>query len=64
MPMTSTISEADFAILAKETGLPLSPAQIETLRSVYPMLRGMMDSVSAPMPREAEPGLIFLPEVR
>ena len=62
--MTSPISEAEFAILAKETGLPLSPAQIETLRSVYPVLRGMMDRVSEPMPREAEPGLIFLPEVR
>lgn len=58
------ISEDAFEALAAETGLPLSAEQKATVRSVYPTLKAMMDRVSAPLPREAEPGHIFVPEVR
>jgi hypothetical protein len=62
--MTTSITEDVFETLAAQTGLPLSVAQKETLRAVYPALRAMMDRVSEPLPREAEPALIFVPEVR
>ena len=58
------IGKEAFDALAAQTGLPLSEAQKETLRAVYPTLKTMLDRVSAPLPREAEPGLIFVPEMR
>ncbi len=58
------ITEDAFEVLAAQTGLPLSAEQKATLRAVYPTLRDMMDRVSQPLPREAEPGHIFVPEVR
>jgi len=58
------IGEQDFDVLAAQTGLPLSAAQKATLRAVYPTLRAMMDRVSEPLPREAEPAHVFVPEVR
>ena len=62
--MTPTISVEAFDALAAQTGLPLSDAQKATLLAVYPTLQAMIARVSAPLPREAEPGLIFVPEVR
>jgi len=62
--MTPPISVEAFDTLAAQTGLPLSDAQKATLLAVYPTLQAMIARVSAPLPREAEPGLIFVPEVR
>jgi hypothetical protein len=62
--MTDAISKEDFDVLAAQTGLPLSEAQKATLFAVYPTLQAMLARVTAPMPREAEPSLIFVPEVR
>jgi hypothetical protein len=62
--MPATISEADFDVLVAKTGLPLSAAQRATLREVYPTFQAIIDRVSAPMPREAEPALIFPVEQR
>ena len=62
--MTTPLSAADFEVLAARSGLPLSDAQKATLLSIWPTLRAMLDRISAPLPREAEPGLIFQPEVR
>jgi hypothetical protein len=45
--------------LIARTGLPLNDAQKATLLDVYPMLQAMIDRVTAPLPREAEPALIF-----
>jgi hypothetical protein len=42
----------------------LSEAQKATLLAVYPTWLAMTARVTAPMPRDAEPALIFVPEVR
>ena len=62
--MPEAVSKDAFEVLAARTGLPLSDAQKATLLEVFPTLRSLIDLVTAPMPREAEPSLIFLPEVR
>jgi len=62
--MPSPLSPEAFDVLIAQTGLPLSEAQKATLLAVYPTLQAMIARVTAPMPREAEPGLIFVPEVR
>ena len=60
----STVTTEAFDVLVAQTGLPLSEAQKATLLAVYPTLQAMIELVTAPMPREAEPSLIFVPEVR
>jgi hypothetical protein len=55
----TAISEADFDVLVGKSGLTLSPEQKATMRSVYPTLMALIARVSEPMPREAEPALIF-----
>ena len=52
----------EFEILAARTGLPPSDAQKDTLFAVYPTLEAIIALASSPMPREAEPSLIFRPE--
>ncbi|MGE0224387.1 MAG: hypothetical protein AB7F35_02095 [Acetobacteraceae bacterium] len=59
-----TITKEAFDVLAAQTGLPLSEAQKATLFAIYPTLAGLIERAAAPMPREAEPSLIFVPEVR
>ena len=63
-PTGAPVDAAAFEVLAAQTGLPLSDAQKATLRAVYPTLQALVARVTAPLPREAEPGLIFVPEVR
>ena len=61
--MTPKISEPAFALLAEQTGLPLSEAQRRTLYEAYGMVEAMLAKVNEPLPREAEPALIFVAEV-
>ena len=63
-PIDAPIDDAAFEVLAARTGLPLSDAQKATLLAVYPTLQALVARVTAPLPREAELGLIFVPEVR
>jgi hypothetical protein len=58
------ISMAEFDILVAETGLPLNTAQKQEIHQAYGLLQSMLARVNTPMPREAEPALIFTPEVR
>jgi hypothetical protein len=62
--MKPSISEADFNVLLTHTGLPLSAEQKQALYEPYALVEAMIALVTKPMPREAEPSLIFLPEVR
>jgi hypothetical protein len=62
--MKPSISEAEFEVMAKQTGIPLSAAQKAELYGAYWMLEAMIARVQTPMPREAEPAHIFVPEVR
>lgn len=56
------LSEAAFDTLVTQTGLPLDDAQKAMLRAAYPMLQAMIARVTEPLPREAEPSLIFRAE--
>ena len=57
------MTKEEFDVLVAHTGLPLSDAQKATLLAVYPTLAALIGRVTAPMPREAEPSLIFQAEV-
>ena len=61
--MEASISQSAFAALVAQAGLPLDEAQTRTLYAAYPLLEAMIARVTAPMPREAEPALIFVPEM-
>jgi hypothetical protein len=62
--MKPSISEAEFEIMAAQTGLPLSTEQKATLYDAYWMLEAMIARVNQPMPLDKEPAHIFIPEVR
>ena len=62
--MPASISKSAFDVLVAQTGLPLDDAQKSMLYAAYPLLEQMIARVTAPMPREAEPALIFVPEMR
>ncbi len=62
--MKPSVSEAEFEVMAKQTGLPLSRQQKAALYDAYWMLEAMIDTVNKPMPREIEPAHTFTTEVR
>jgi hypothetical protein len=62
--MATNISADDFKVLADQTGLKLSDAQRATLYEAYGYVEKMAERVRTPRGREAEPALIFVPEVR
>jgi len=62
--MKPSVSEAEFEVMAKQTGLPLSAAQKAEIYGAYWMLEAMIAKVNTPMPREIEPAHMFTPEVR
>ena len=62
--MAMDISRAAFDALYDKSGLTLTDAQKAMLYQVYPLLRGMIDRATAPMPREAEPAVTFRPEMQ
>jgi hypothetical protein len=62
--MKPGISEAAFAAMVEQAGLPLTAAQVKALYEPYGLVEAMVALVNKPLPREAEPSLIFVPEVR
>jgi hypothetical protein len=54
----------EFSKLVDQSGLHLSDAQKSELFAVYPMFRAMVARATPPLSREAEPSVIFVPEVR
>jgi hypothetical protein len=62
--MKPSVSETEFDIMVKQTGLTLSAEQQTTLYDAYWMLEAMIARVNAPMPIEIEPAHMFTPEVR
>ena len=62
--MKPNISEAEFEVLAKQTGLPLSAAQKAEIYGAYGILEALIARVQTPLPREAEPAHMFTAEVR
>ena len=57
------IDRAVFGGMIDRSGLVLSDAQKSVLFEAYPMFRAMIARATAPLPREAEPSVIFVPEV-
>jgi hypothetical protein len=62
--MPPKLTAAEFEVLVTQAGLPLSPAQKHEIHGAYGLLEAMLARVNTPLPREAEPALIFNPEVR
>ncbi|HEX4369142.1 MAG TPA: hypothetical protein VH023_20070 [Rhodopila sp.] len=58
------MDKAEFSTLVDRTGLTLTDDQKSTLFAVYPKFQAMVARATPDMPREAEPALIFQPEVR
>jgi hypothetical protein len=53
-----------FSTLVNRTGLTLTSDQKAALFAVYPMFQAMVARATPPMPRESEPSVIFVPEVK
>ena len=62
--MPPKLTTAEFEVLVAQAGLPLNAAQKLEIHHAYALLEGMLARVNTPLPREAEPALIFTPEVR
>jgi hypothetical protein len=58
------MNKSEFGMLLDQTGLTLTDAQKTELFAVYPMLQAMIARATPPMTREAEPAVIFMPEVK
>jgi hypothetical protein len=54
----------EFSTLVDQSGLRLSDEQKSALFAAYPMFRAMVGRATPTMPREAEPAVIFRPEVK
>ena len=61
--MKPAISEAAFEVQLAQTGLPLSDEQKRALYETYALVEAMVALVTKPLPRDAEPSHIFMPEV-
>ena len=60
MPLTPE----DFGRMLDRTGLCLTDPQKSVLFDAYPMFQAMLVRATAPLPREAEPAVIFDPVIR
>jgi hypothetical protein len=58
------MDKAEFGTLVDRTGLTLTDEQKATLFTVYPMFQAMVARATPTLPREAEPSVIFQPEVK
>ncbi|HEY4173380.1 MAG TPA: hypothetical protein VGM42_10155 [Rhodopila sp.] len=58
------MDKQEFSTLVDRTGLTLTDDQKAALFAFYPKFQAMIARATPPMPREAEPALIFQPEVR
>ena len=53
-----------FSTLMDQSGLKLTDEQKSALFAAYPLFQAMVVRATPPLPREAEPALIFTPEVK
>lgn len=54
----------EFSTLVDQTGLTLTDAQKAVLFGAWPLFQAMVARATPPLPREAEPSVIFQPEVK
>ncbi len=62
--MTAPITQQEFSFMLDRSGLVLTDAQKSVLFQAYPLLQTMIARARPDMPREAEPSVIFTPEVK
>lgn len=58
------MGKEEFGTLVDQSGLTLTDEQKSVLFAAYPMFQAMVARGTPSLPREAEPSLIFVPEVR
>lgn len=58
------IDKETFGGMLDRSGLSLTASQKAALFEAYPLFQAMIARATAPMPREAEPSVAFVPEVR
>lgn len=58
------MNKQEFGMMLDRTGLTLSDEQKSVLFAAYPMFQAMVARATPPMPREAEPAVIFTSEVK
>ena len=58
------IDHTSFGGMLDRAGLTLSDEQKAVLFEAYPLFQAMIARATAPLPREAEPAVIFMPEVK
>jgi hypothetical protein len=54
-----SIDEAELAAMLKRAGLGLTADQVKAILPGAAIVRGMIERINAPLPREAEPALTF-----
>jgi hypothetical protein len=59
--MSTDITEAELAAALARNGVSLSPEEVRALLPGARIMQGLISRVNAPLPREAEPALIFTP---
>ncbi len=58
------MDQSEFNTLIGQTGLRLTDEQKSVLFGAYPLFQAMVARATPPLPREADPAVIFMPEVR
>jgi hypothetical protein len=58
------MDKSEFSTLVDQSGLRLTDEQKSVLFGAYPLFQAMIGRATLPLPREAEPAVIFMPEVR
>jgi hypothetical protein len=62
-PMSAPgLDEQQLAIILRNAGLNLTPDQVRSVLPGAMIVRGMIERVRKPLPREAEPASVFKPE--
>jgi hypothetical protein len=56
-----TPSEAELAAILERAGISLSPDQVRDLLPGAAIMQRLIERVVAPLPREAEPAMMFRP---
>ncbi len=59
--MTTTLTEDEMILLAKQAGLHLPPAYFKELTEAYGNVRRMIDGIPQGRPRGDEPAHVFVP---
>jgi hypothetical protein len=60
--VSTDLDEGALSIILQNAGLSLTPEQVRAILPGAAIVRGMVERVRQPMPREAEPAAVFKPD--